>query len=118
MAVTTPSVPATTVPVTNPTGQFVSVVVTGGTMTNVSVNGVTVGTGAGTYQLPPGGSISMTYSVAPTWAWSNPIDLAPTPGYYAENTQAEASGWNPYTALPYAQHATLGVTGLATGVSN
>jgi hypothetical protein len=121
MAVTAPSVPATGVAVTNPTGQWVSVTIAanGATMTNVSVNGTTVGTGAGSYQLPPGGTISMAYTVAtPTWTWANPIDLGYTPGYYAENTQAEFSGWNPYTALPYAQHAALGVSGLATGVSN
>lgn len=68
--------------------------------------------------IAPGGSITLTYSAAPTWAWSNPLDEGYAPGYYSNNTQAEASGWNPYTALPYAQHAQLGVTGLATGVSN
>jgi hypothetical protein len=104
--------------VTNPTGQFVSVSIVGGTMTNVSVNGVTAGAGAGNYMLPPGGSITMTYSVAPTWTWNNPIDLAETPGYYAMNTGAESAPWSPYTTLPYPQHATLGVTGLGTGVSN
>jgi hypothetical protein len=69
--------------------------------------------------VPPGCSIVLIFTVAPTsWAWTNPDDLSYTPGYYASNTQAEAAGWNPYTALPYAQHATLGVSGLATGVSN
>lgn len=68
--VTTPGVPATTVPVTNTSGTNVQVVVTGGTMTAVIINGVTVGAGAGTYQLPAGAVISMTYSVAPTWAWT------------------------------------------------
>jgi hypothetical protein len=68
--------------------------------------------------VPPGQSVTLIYSAAPTWTWTNPIDLGYTPGYYAENTGAEAAGWNPYTALPYAQHATLGVSGLATGVSN
>ena len=101
MAVTAPSVPASGTPVANPTGGYVSVVITGGTMTNVSVNGTTVGTGAGTYQLPPGGTISMTYSAAPTWSWSNPLSLGNTPSVAAENTQAEAAGWSPYTALPH-----------------
>lgn len=114
MSVTTPAVPASGTAVVNKTGQFVSVVITGGTMTNVSVNGATVGAGAGDYQLPPAGSITMTYSVAPTWAWSNPIDLAPTPGQteWNENTDSTVS------ELPYATHATLAQPGLAAGVSN
>lgn len=69
-SVTTPGVPASTTPVTNTTGTNVQVVITGGTMTAVIINGVTVGAGAGTYQLPAGAVISMTYSVAPTWAWT------------------------------------------------
>lgn len=69
-SVSTPSVPASTTPVTNTTGTNVQVVITGGTMTAVIINGVTVGAGAGTYQLPAGATISMTYSVAPTWAWT------------------------------------------------
>jgi hypothetical protein len=66
----TPAVPASTVAVVNPAPIPVSVVITGGTMTNVSINGVTAGTGAGTYTLPQGASITMTYTVAPTWAWT------------------------------------------------
>jgi hypothetical protein len=69
-AVTTPAVPASTVAVNNPNGFAVQVVITGGTMTAVIVNGTTVGTGAGTYAVPAAGTISMTYTVAPTWAWS------------------------------------------------
>jgi hypothetical protein len=38
-------------------------------MTNVTINGSTVGTGAGTYLLPALGTITMTYTVAPTWNW-------------------------------------------------
>jgi hypothetical protein len=68
--------------------------------------------------LPPGCSITLIYTVAPVWNWTNPEDEGYTPGYYASNAQAEAAGWNPYTALPYAQHAALGQSGLATGVSN
>lgn len=69
-SISTPGVPATTVPVTNNTGQNASVVITGGTLTFVKVNGVTVGTAAGTYFVPNGATISITYSVAPTWAWT------------------------------------------------
>lgn len=67
--VVAPSVPASTTPVTNTSGYNVQVVITGGTMTAVIIGGVTVGAGAGTYQLPAGANISLTYSVAPTWTW-------------------------------------------------
>ena len=155
-AVTTPAVPASTVTATNTNAFPVLVVVTGGTLTVVAVNGTTVGSAAGSYVVPAGGTIAITYSVAPTWAWSqlvagfsqasgalagnlplppgcsvtflysvaptwtwtNPIDLDYPPGYYGSNANAEAAGWNPYTALPYPQHATLAQPGLATGVSN
>lgn len=82
--VTTPAVPASTVAQQNATNQPVQVVITGGTITAVIVNGVTVGTAAGTYYVPAYGSISITYSVAPTWAWTgtviqgNPVGV----GYY------------------------------------
>jgi hypothetical protein len=69
-AASTPSVPASTVAQANQYANAVLVTITGGTMTNVSVNGSTVGTGAGTYVLPALGSITMTYTVAPTWAWT------------------------------------------------
>jgi len=67
---TTPGVPLTTVPVTNTSPLPASVVISGGTITQVFVNGVQVGTGAGTYIVPPGQTISITYSVAPTWQWT------------------------------------------------
>lgn len=118
MAVTTPSVPASTVAVTNNTGQYVSVNIAGGTMTNVSVNGSTVGTGAGNYALAPGAYITMTYTVAPTWTWTAPLATSYNPGYSAENTGAEGAGYNPITAMPYAAHAVASFTGLGVGVSN
>jgi hypothetical protein len=67
--VTTPGVPTSNTPVTNATGQPVNVTITGGTMTAVVVNGTTVGVGAGTYQVPSGGTITLTFTVAPTWNW-------------------------------------------------
>ena len=66
----TPSIPLTTVPVTNTSPLPATVVVTGGTVSNVSVNGVTVGTGDGTYTVPPGQAIVLTYSAPPTWTWT------------------------------------------------
>jgi hypothetical protein len=64
------ALPATGVPVQNPNAFPVSVAVTGGTVTAVAVNGVTVGAGDGTYVVPAYGSISVTYSVAPGFATS------------------------------------------------
>jgi hypothetical protein len=72
--VTTPSqpaVPASGTAVQNPNATPVQVVISGGTATQTFVNGVLVGGGDGTYIVPGYGSISVTYSVAPTWVWSN-----------------------------------------------
>lgn len=75
-AVTSPAVPssgtATANLVTNSTGTVAAVTITGGTLTFVYVNGVQAGTTAGLYFVPVGGTISVTYSVAPTWAWTLP----------------------------------------------
>lgn len=79
-AISTPSVPASTVAQSNPNPFTAKVVITGGTMTNVSVNGVTQGTGAGTYLVPAFGTITLTYTVAPTWAWTNARTLSTAPG--------------------------------------
>jgi hypothetical protein len=68
-----PAVPATGVAQQNVNNYPVQVVISanGATITNVSVNGITVGTAAGTYTVPAFGSISIAYSVAtPTWVWS------------------------------------------------
>lgn len=67
---TAPAVPASGTPVTNPASLPAQVVISGGTLSNVSVNGATVGTGDGTYTVPPGAAITLTYSVAPTWTWT------------------------------------------------
>lgn len=66
----TPAVPASLAPVTNTSPLTATVVITGGTMTNVSVAGVTVGAGAGTYTVGAGQAITLTYTVAPTWTWA------------------------------------------------
>jgi hypothetical protein len=74
--VSSPAVPLTTVAVTNGTGTVVAVTISAGTLTFVYVNGVQAGTTAGTYLVPVGGTISITYSVAPTWAWALPVTSA------------------------------------------
>lgn len=77
-AISQPAVPASGVAQQNLNNAPVTVVISpnGATITNVTVNGVTVGTGAGTYIVPPAGTISIAYTVAtPTWVWS----LTPAP---------------------------------------
>lgn len=65
-----PAVPASGTPVTNTSPVSATVTVSGGTGTNVAVNGVNQGTFDGTYTVPAGGTITLTYSVAPTWTWT------------------------------------------------
>lgn len=67
---TTPAVPASGTPVTNTSPLPATVVVTSGTVTAVAVNGVQAGTGDGTYTVPSGATVTLTYSAAPTWAWT------------------------------------------------
>lgn len=122
----TPAVPATTVAAVNTTGQTLCVVLAGGTTTVIAVNGVTVGTTTpAQVALPPGGSIAVTYSAAPVWAWINPgvwLANAPSSGsYYSGNNTVVPSGPGGYSMtdeLAYAQHAEGGLAGLGTGVSN
>lgn len=65
-----PGVPVSNTPLTSTLNWDVLVTITGGTMTNVVINGVSVGSGAGTYVLPALGTITLTYTVAPTWTWT------------------------------------------------
>jgi hypothetical protein len=119
MAVATPTLPASTSPVTNNTGQYVAVNIAGGTVTSVNVNGTQVATGTGVnVSLPPGASLAITYSVAPTMTWTDPLELGYTPGYSQENTGAEGPGYNPVTAMPLPSHSQGGFSGLGVGVSN
>lgn len=66
-----PAVPASTVAVQNPNTYPVNVTLSGFTATAVFVNGIQVGTTNGTYLVPSGGTISVTYTVAGTWVWAN-----------------------------------------------
>lgn len=70
VGVSNPGVPGSTVPLVSTYTFAVLVTVIGGTVTNVVINGVSVGTGDGTYVLPALGTITLTYSVAPTWTWT------------------------------------------------
>jgi hypothetical protein len=99
-----PAVPATGVAQQNPNSYPVSVAVNanGATITNVSVNGITVGTAAGTYAVPAYGSISIAYTVAtPTWVWSYAGAQTTTPAtvILAKDSGNAISGLG--TTLPY-----------------
>lgn len=69
-AVAAPTVPASTTALVNPFWRDAAVVITSGTVTNITVDGTTQLTATpGTVYVPTGKSITMTYSVAPTWSW-------------------------------------------------
>ena len=70
LAVAAPAVPASTVTATNTNAFPVSVTVTGGTVTVISVGGVASGLTSGIVVVPAGGTVAITYSVAPTWTWA------------------------------------------------
>lgn len=65
----TPALPASTVPLTNNFAFPVTVSVSGGTVTNVIYNGVTVALTAGLFTLRPLDTIAVTYSATPIWHW-------------------------------------------------
>jgi hypothetical protein len=90
----TPAVPASGIQIQNPNSGVAQVVVSGGTVTGVVVNGIAVGVGDGTYYVPAYGSIGVTYSVAPTWAWSNAsAPAAPILSIYpSDNTNVACVG--------------------------
>lgn len=66
---TAPAVPSSTVAIYNPFAADAFIQVTGGAFTQVVISGTNMGTG-GNYMLPANGTISVTYTVAPTWAWT------------------------------------------------
>lgn len=70
---------ATGVASLNPNPVARSITITGGTVTVIAVNGVTTGLTTGTFTVPVGGSITVTYSVAPTFTDADPV---PTAGAY------------------------------------
>ena len=93
-AVTAPAVPtsgtASTNLVTNTTGTVVDVNVSGGTVTHIYVSGSDTGQTSGHVYVPVGGTVSITYSAAPTWTWALPVTSA----------GVSAGG----TALPFTAH--------------
>lgn len=69
-AATAPGMPATNVALKNPFWRDCAVTVSGGTVTAIKVDGATVGITSGTVVVPSGKTISVTYSVAPSWVWT------------------------------------------------
>lgn len=117
-----PAVPATTVAVTNTNPNPVQVVISGGTLTAVKVNGATVGVIAGTYVVPASGTISITYTVAPTWVWTaapasgDPLNLTvpPLATFSTVGAGLPMSEWH----FREATVLTGGVPTLASGVTS
>jgi hypothetical protein len=70
---------ATTVASLNPNPVAQSVTITGGTVTVIAVSGVVTGLTTGTFTVPAGGSVTVTYSVAPSFTVA---DIPPAGGTY------------------------------------
>lgn len=66
---TAPTIPATTVALTNPFPFDCTVYLAGGTVTAVAIGGTATGLTSGMFSVPAGETITLTYSVAPTWTW-------------------------------------------------
>lgn len=77
---------ATGVAALNPNPVPVSVTVSGGTVTAIAISGVSTGQTSGTFTVPAAGSITVTYSVAPTTFTT--ADIAPTGGNYVSGVLA------------------------------
>ena len=65
----TVSVPASTTVLQNPTNYDCTVYIAGGTVTVIAIAGTTTGLISGTFRVPAGQSITLTYTTAPTWVW-------------------------------------------------
>lgn len=121
----TPAVPASGTAIANPTGQDITVILASGTTTHITVNGTDRATTTPAFvMLPNGESISLTYSVAPVWAWMDYLDLPNNDSlgtaYGSGNTipPSGVAGYDALNSLPYAVHAEAGEPGLGFGVSN
>lgn len=68
-AATAPAVPANNDTLVNPFYRHADVLITGGTVTQVTIDGATTGLTSGWFPVRSGGSIKITHSSAPTWKW-------------------------------------------------
>jgi hypothetical protein len=64
-----PAVPTSTTVFTNPYNVECRVYVSGGTVTVIALDGQATGLTTGGFVVAAGGTITLTYSVAPTWVW-------------------------------------------------
>ena len=81
---------ATTVAAPNPNPVPVSITISGGTVTAISISGgSSVGT-SGTFTVPAGGTVAVTYSVAPTTFTT--ADIAPAAGNYGHGHFPHVNG--------------------------
>lgn len=64
-----PPVPSTAVALQNPTGRDAWIVVSGGAVTAIAVDGHATGLTSGQLLVPMGKTVTLTYSAAPTWNW-------------------------------------------------
>ena len=74
MFTTAMTLAASTVASANPNPVPVNVTISGGTVTVIAVGGVVTGLTSGTFLIPPAGTITVTYSVAPAFTMA---DVAP-----------------------------------------
>lgn len=139
MSVPSPTAPATTVKVPNTTGQYVWVTTSGATgVSHVFVydqagNSTDLGAANGTFLVPPGGSISLTYSGGTlAWTWLAAYQPYQYPAVYASENliTAQASPNSILQQCPVGSTSralgggsgcwagTSSATGLAMGVSN
>lgn len=68
-SLTAPAVPASATPYTNNFGHDCTVYVAGGSVSAIATGGVTTGMTSGAIRVPAGQTITLTYTVAPTWTW-------------------------------------------------
>ena len=91
-----PAVPATTVAYTNAFGSDCFVTVTGGTVTEIAVDGVDTGEISGMFFVANGHTITLTYTAAPAWVWSGqpglPLTTVPFSNQLTQDCLVEVSG--------------------------
>jgi len=69
-AVTAPAIPSSGTPLQNPFWRHAEVTVAGGTVTQIAIDGANKLLTSGTFIVPSGKTITLTYSVAPSWSWT------------------------------------------------
>jgi hypothetical protein len=66
---TQPAIPASDVVQVNTNRVPVQIFINGGTVTAIKLNGIATGLISGAFTLSPDETLTLTYSVAPTWTW-------------------------------------------------